>query len=465
MRQKKFLFVDDDAGMRSLVKEFFDTEGYLTVEAENGKAALKLIAVEDFDAVVTDMRMKEMDGLTLLREIRSQNLILPVILITAFGSIETAVEAIKEGATNFIPKPFKMQTLKVILEKAIEQKSLLEENSLLRGELEKKYSFCNLIGKSREMQQIYNLIKQVAPSHSNVLIEGESGTGKELVARALHYNSLRAQHPFVAINCSAVPETLLESELFGYAKGAFTDAKGSKQGLFEVADGGTLFLDEISSMPFGLQSKLLRVLQDGEIRPLGSTVSRKVDVRIISATNKDLEASIEEKSFREDLYYRLNVINLTLPPLRKRREDIPLLAQHFLKKYAEINQKNIKGFQPSAMSYLVNAAWKGNVRELENTVERAAVLIQSEFITMSELLPMVRKTKRSKFDFGDALLPLQEIERIYTERVLEAVGGNIESAARILGISARTLYRWNKSKKAEKPLYTSEPLEMMSMEN
>ena len=455
MKQKKFLFVDDDSGMRSLVKDFFSSEGYITAEAENGEVALKMLAVEDFDAVVTDIRMKEMDGLTLLREIRSHHLTLPVILITAFGSIETAVEAIKEGAVNFVPKPFKMQTLKVILDKAIEQKWLMEENTLLREELEKKYSFCNLIGKSREMQLIYKLIKQVAPSHSNVLIEGESGTGKELVARALHYNSTRSSRPFVTINCSAVPETLLESELFGYLKGAFTDAKGSKQGLFEVADGGTLFLDEISSMPFGLQSKLLRVLQDGEIRPLGGTANRKVDVRIISATNKDLEKAIEEDQFREDLFYRLNVISIVLPPLRKRREDIPLLAQYFLKKNAETNQKNIQGFQPSAMSYLVNAIWKGNVRELENTIERAVVLSQSDLITMNELLPMIRnKAKRGKVDFGDTLLPLREVEKMYTERVLEAVGGNIEGAARVLGISSRTLYRWNKDKKGidEQPI-------------
>jgi DNA-binding NtrC family response regulator len=463
MKDKKFLFVDDESGMRSLVKEFFSNEGYTTVEAENGKEALKLIDNENFDAVVTDMRMKEMDGLTLLREIRTRSSALPVILITAFGSIEAAVEAIKEGATNFIPKPFKMQTLKVILDKAIEQKLLFEENNFLKEELEKKYSFCNLIGKSREMQQVYNLIKQVAPSHSNVLIEGESGTGKELVARALHFNSARAQNPFVAVNCSAVPETLLESELFGYMKGAFTDAKGSKQGLFEAADGGTLFLDEISSMPLTLQSKLLRVLQDGEIRPLGSTVSRRVDVRIISATNRDLETAIEENTFREDLYYRLNVINVMLPPLRKRREDIPMLGQHFLKKYAEINQKDIKGFQPAAMAYLVNAPWKGNVRELENTIERAVVLTQSEFITMNELLPMVRKTKRGKFDFGDALLPLREIERIYTERVLEAVGGNIESAARVLGISSRTLYRWNSNNKRSDDQSIASDAELMGV--
>lgn len=463
MKVKKFLFVDDEAGMRSLVKEFFSNEGYTTLEAENGREALKLIDIENFDAVVTDMRMKEMDGLTLLREIRGRSSTLPVILITGFGSIEAAVEAIKEGATNFIPKPFKMQTLKVILDKAIEQKLLFEENNLLKEELEKKYSFCNLIGKSREMQQVYHLIKQVAPSHSNVLIEGESGTGKELVARALHFNNVRAQKAFVAVNCSAVPETLLESELFGYMKGAFTDAKGTKQGLFEAADGGTLFLDEISSMPLTLQSKLLRVLQDGEIRPLGSTQSRKVDVRIIAATNKDLEAAIEENTFREDLYYRLNVINVMLPPLRKRRDDIPLLAQHFLKKFAEINRKDIKGFQPSAMAYLINASWKGNVRELENTIERAVVLNQSEFITMNELLPMVRKTKRGRFDFGDALLPLREIERIYTERVLDAVGGNIENAARVLGISARTLYRWNSDKRnSDQPIATDSG-EMMSV--
>jgi DNA-binding NtrC family response regulator len=444
MDKKRILFVDDDEEMRSMISEFFQSERYIITLAENGKDALDKITNFDFDAVVTDLRMKEMDGLSLLHEIHSQNPLLPVILITAFGSIETAVEAIKEGATNFVPKPFKMQTLKAIVDKAIEQKRMMEENRYLKEELGEKYSFHNIIGKSKEMQLIFQLIRQIAASQSNVLIEGESGTGKELVARALHFNSTRSQRPFVAINCSALPETLLESELFGYAKGAFTDAKTSKQGLFEVADGGTLLLDEISSMPLSLQAKILRVLQDGEIRPLGHTVSRRVDVRIISATNKDLEGAIEEGIFREDLYYRLNVISIVLPPLRKRRQDIPILAQHFLKHFSEINGKNIRGFEPAAMSFLMNASWKGNVRELENTVERAVVLSRSDVITMQELIPMTKKGKVGKFDFGDTLLPLAEIERMYTEKVLNAVGGKIERAARILGVSSRTLYRRNK---------------------
>jgi DNA-binding NtrC family response regulator len=427
--------------MRELIAEFFDSEGYSVALAENGKDALNQIDHFDFDAVVTDLRMQEMDGLALLHEIRAQDPIVPVILITAFGSIETAVEAIKEGATNFIPKPFKMQTLKAIVDKAIEQKWMMEENRFLKEELEEKYSFHNIIGKSKAMQQVYQMIRQVAASQTNVLIEGESGTGKELVARALHFNSPRAPRPFVAINCSALPETLLESELFGYVKGAFTDAKATKKGLFEVADGGTLLLDEISSMPLGLQAKILRVLQDSEIRPLGGTSSRKVDVRIISATNKDLESAIEEGTFREDLYYRLNVISIVLPPLRKRREDIPMLAQHFLNHYAKLNGKKVTGFDSGAMSYLMNAPWKGNVRELENTVERAVVLSNGEIITTSELLPMTKKSKGSRFEFGDALLPLKEIERMYVERVLQSVGGNIERAAKVLGVSSRTLYR------------------------
>jgi DNA-binding NtrC family response regulator len=444
MNKKRILFVDDDEEMRSLVSEFFQSERYIVTLAENGKDALDKITNFDFDAVITDLRMKEMDGLGLLQEIHSQNPLLPVILITAFGSIEAAVEAIKEGATNFIPKPFKMLTLKTIVDKAIDQKRMMEENRFLKEELGEKYSFHNIIGKSKEMQLIFQLIRQIAGSQSNVLIEGESGTGKELVARALHFNSTRSQRPFVAINCSAVPETLLESELFGYAKGAFTDAKTSKQGLFEVADGGTLFLDEISSMPMSIQAKILRVLQDGEIRPLGHTITRKVDVRIISATNKDPESAIEEGSFREDLYYRLNVISIVLPPLRKRREDIPILAQHFLKHFADVNGKNIQGFEPAAMSFLMNAPWKGNVRELENTIERAVVLSRAEIITIRELIPMTKKGKAGKFDFGDALVPLSEIERMYTERVMNAVGGKIEKAARILGVSSRTLYRRNK---------------------
>jgi DNA-binding NtrC family response regulator len=441
MKKKKILFVDDDPEMRELIVEFFRAEGYSVAEAQNGKDALLQIGQSDFDVVITDLRMQEMDGLSLLREIHGHHSLLPVILITAFGSIETAVEAIKEGATNFVPKPFKMQTLKAMVDKAIEQKWMAEENQMLRGELREKYSFHNIIGKSKPMQQVYEMIRQVATSHSNLLVEGESGTGKELVARALHFNSTRSERPFVAINCSALPETLLESELFGYVKGAFTDAKATKKGLFEVADGGTLFLDEISSMPLGLQAKILRTLQDGEIRPLGHTQNRKVDVRIIAATNKDLEKAIDDGVFREDLFYRLNVIRIVLPPLRERREDIPLLAHHFLNHYARLNGKKISGFEASAMAYLMNASWRGNVRELENAVERAVVLSKGETITTTELVPMSRTSKKGKFDFGGMLLPLKEMQNIYIDKVLESVGGNKERAAQILGISSRTLYR------------------------
>ncbi len=448
MKRKRVLFVDDDHEMRSLVQEYFQQEGYLLSIAENGKAGLSLLDELQFDAVVTDLRMKEMDGLSFLKQIRQQDPTIPVVLITAFGTIETAVEAIKEGATNFIPKPFKMASLKAILDKSIEQKWIFEENKLLKAELKERYSFDNLLGKSKEMQRVYQLIRQVAGSHSNVLIQGESGTGKELVARAIHNNSTRSQRAFIAINCSAVPETLLESELFGYLKGAFTDAKTTKQGLFETASGGTLFLDEISSMPVSLQAKMLRVLQDGEIRPLGSTSSRKVDVRIISATNQDLESEIEKGTFRDDLFYRLNVINILLPPLRDRRDDIPILAQHFLKQYSSQNNKSITGFDQAAMSYLINASWKGNVRELENTIERAVVLSNSETITATEIAPVSRRSK--KFDFGDHFVTLQELEDQYIQKVLNSVEGNIERAAKILGVSARTLYRRNKSESPSK---------------
>lgn len=441
MRKKKILFVDDDPEMRQLIMEFFHSEGYQISDAVNGKDALTQMSSYDFDAVITDLRMQEMDGLALLREIHTHNPGLPVVLITAFGSIETAVEAIKEGASNFIPKPFKMQVLKAVVDKAVDQKWMAEENVMLKGELQEKYSFHSIIGKSKPMQQVYELIRQVAGSQSNLLIEGESGTGKELVARALHFNSTRSANPFVAINCSALPETLLESELFGYVKGAFTDAKATKKGLFEVADGGTLFLDEISSMPIGLQAKILRTLQDGEIRPLGHTQSRKVDVRIIAATNKDLEKAIDDGNFREDLFYRLNVIRIVLPPLRERREDIPLLAQHFLNHYSRLNNKKISGFDTAAMSYLMNAPWRGNVRELENSIERAVVLAKLDTITTAELVPMNRTARKGKFDFGGAFLPLREMERIYVDKVLESVGGNKERAAQILGVSSRTLYR------------------------
>lgn len=452
MKKKKILFVDDDPEMRQLILEYFQSEGYSIYDAINGKDALSQLNNLDFDVVITDLRMQEMDGLALLRELHTHNPSLPVILITAFGSIETAVEAIKEGATNFIPKPFKMQMLKAIVDKAVDQKWMAEENQMLKGELQEKYSFHNIIGKSKPMQQVYELIRQVAGSQSNLLIEGESGTGKELVARAVHYNSTRTTAPFVAINCSALPETLLESELFGYVKGAFTDAKTTKKGLFEVADGGTLFLDEISSMPLGLQAKILRTLQDGEIRPLGHTQSRKVDVRIIAATNKDLEKAIDDGTFREDLFYRLNVIRIVLPPLRERREDIPLLSQHFLNHYSRLNGKKINGLDTAAMSYLMNAAWRGNVRELENSIERAVVLCKADIITTAELVPMNRTTRKGKFDFGGAFLPLREMERIYIDKVLESVGGNKERAAQILQVSSRTLYRRSHTRNMEEPI-------------
>lgn len=439
MKKKRILFVEDDTEMRELAAEFFLSAGYHVAQAVNGADALEQISVNDFDAVVTDLRMQEMDGLSLLREIHVRWPDLPVILITAFGSIETAVEAVKEGASNFIPKPFKMQALKAIVDKAVEQKWLLEENQILKGELQERYSFHNLIGKSKSMQQVYELIRQVATSVSNVMIEGESGTGKELVARALHTNSTRSSRAFVALNCSALPETLLESELFGYVKGAFTDARASKAGLFEEADGGTLFLDEISSMPLGLQAKILRAIQDGEIRALGQTQSRKVDVRIICATNQDLEREVDLGHFREDLYYRLNVIRIFLPPLRDRREDIPLLAVHFLKHYGRLNHKNISGFDPEALSYLMNASWRGNVRELENAIERAVVLCKGDTVTGSELMQIRQVGRKSRMD-GD-FIPLRQLEELYIKRILDAVHGNKEQAARILGVSSRTLYR------------------------
>lgn len=446
MRKRKILFVDDDNEMRHLAMEFFQNAGYAVTPAVNGKDALEHLSFEDFDCIVTDMRMSEMDGMLLLREVHARWPEVPVILITAFGTIETAVEAVKEGAANFIPKPFKMLALKTIVDKAMDQKWVTEENRILKGELEEKFSFHQLIGKSKSMLRIYELIRQVAASPSNILIEGESGTGKELVARALHANSLRNSMPFVAINCSALPETLLESELFGYAKGAFTDARASKRGLFEEADGGTLFLDEISSMPIGLQAKILRAIQDGEIRSLGQTATHKVDVRIIAATNQDLEREVDNGHFREDLYYRLNVIRIFLPPLRDRREDIPLLAVHFLKHYARLNQKTISGFDPEAMTYLMNATWRGNVRELENSIERAVVLCRGDQVTGQEMMQIRHVGRRARLE-GD-FIPLRQLEDLYIKKILDSVHGNKEQAARILGVSSRTLYRRFQQKEA-----------------
>jgi len=447
----EILVVDDDQEMGELLKDFLKKEGFRVHLEKNGKDALAWITDNDIDLVITDIKMPDMNGMQLLKEIKKIRSYIQVIMITAFGSIESAIEALKEGAYHYITKPFKMNEILVTVNKALEKKSLEQENLYLRSEVEKKYSFENIIGKSKAMQKVFELIKTVSGNNSNIIIYGESGTGKELVAKAIHYNSLRRDKPFVPINCTAIPEGLLESELFGHVKGAFTGAIGSKKGLFEKANRGTLFLDEIGDMGIGLQGKLLRVIQDKEIRPVGSLETIKVDVRIIAATNKNLLEEIDQKRFREDLYYRLNVIPIHLPSLNERLEDIPALVEHFLLKHKNEYGREIKGISKEALNLLMRPIWRGNVRELENVIERAVVLTNNEIIGPEDI-PLPDKFKPE--DLLPAALKhhptLEEFKNEYISAILNEVGGNKQKASEILGISCRTLYRKEKEFHANK---------------
>ncbi len=442
--QGAILIVDDDAEMRELVRDVLAERGHQVTTAGGGKEALQRLAEGDYAAVLTDLRMKEMQGIELLGEIRRLYPDTGVILMTAFGSVETAVEAMKHGASDYLVKPVKTDELVRVVERVLREAALRREIARLRREVHKEYSFHQILGKSKPMQEVFDLIRRVADSPTNVLITGESGTGKELVAKAIHYNSDRRLAPFVPVNCAAIPEALLESELFGHVKGAFTDAKLDKRGLFEEAHTGTLFLDEISELPIILQAKLLRAIQEREIRRVGATRPTAVDVRIIAATNLDLAEEVKAKRFREDLYYRLNVIEVRLPPLRERREDIPLLVDAFLKKCAEARAKQVKGVNEAALALLVDYAWPGNVRELENVIERAVTLSRGEKIVPEDLPPAIRGARGDRRILDEAAertLPLEEVEKEYILRILEKTGGNKYQAAHILGIDRKTLYR------------------------
>ena len=444
--------VDDDREMRSMVEDFLSNEGYEVHSFANARLALEALspggplsleqAQGDIDVIISDIKMPEIDGLEFTNRLQTLRPEIPVILITAFGSIETAIEAMKRGAFHYVVKPFKLAEMSVNLDRALEYRKLQRDNSALRQEVKRSWSMGGIVGKSQQMRAVYDLVARVSQATANILITGESGTGKEMVARAIHDSGPRARKPFVAINCTAIPETLLESELFGHAKGSFTGAIQRKRGLFEEAEGGTLFLDEIGDMNVQLQSKLLRVIQERKVRAVGENVARDVDVRIIAATHKDLKAAIKEGRFREDLYYRLSVIPIVIPPLRHRKEDIPLLAEHFLKKYAATNAVKVKGFTKRAMNKLVELKWDGNVRELENIVERAVVLATSSLIDEADI-PTPDSSSAEEF-FGSAtgdFPTLDQLEMRYMKLVLEKTGGRKDKAAQILGINRRTLYR------------------------
>ncbi|MFQ5949490.1 MAG: sigma-54-dependent transcriptional regulator [Nitrospiria bacterium] len=438
------LIVDDDREMRELLKEFLCEEGYDAEAVPSGEVAMKSLRTKRYDLLITDLRMEGISGIELLKKVRAIYPEQVIIIITAFGTVESAIEAMKLGALDYIIKPFKRDQLIVVVQKAFEQIRLQQEVIRLRQAVTKEYQFSNIIGKSKEMQGVFQLIRQVSESIVNVTITGESGTGKEIVARAIHYNSARRDCPFIAIDCASIPEMLLESELFGHVRGAFTDARTDKKGMFEEAHRGTLFLDEIGEIPLGLQPKLLRVIQEKEVRRVGSTKTTSVDIRIISATNCDLLEAVNSKRFRDDLYYRINVLQIDLPPLRKRREDIPLLAGHFLNKYAAAQGKGIEGFTESAMNVFMKYPWPGNVRELENVIERGVTLARRDKISAEDFPPVMTGGQGDQLLMEQALArmaPLAEVEREYVHRILEVVGGNKMKAAKVLQIDRHTLYK------------------------
>ncbi len=439
----RVLVVDDDADMREWVREELESEGFSVETAAGGRAGVERVKEGGIDVVVSDVKMPDLDGLDLLREIREVEPSPFVIIVTGFGSIDTAIRAVKLGAYDYITKPFKIDQLLLSIDKALAERSLRNEVNRLREEVSRRDRLDNIIGPSPPMQEIFALIRRLSSSHANILVTGDSGTGKELVARALHARSPRKHKPFIAVNCAAIPENLLESEILGYARGAHSTANVDRQGLFVEANGGTLFLDEIAELPLSLQPKLLRVLQDGEVRPLGSNRAVRVDVRVMAATNRDLESRLREGLFREDLYYRLNVIQIQLPPLRGRPEDILPLADHFLARSAERSRKAVRGWRESAKQLLLGHAWPGNVRELENVVERAVALAESDLIGPEDL-PQTMQERKSQDRLATAVaqgFTLDQLEREYIERVLELEGGNKTRAAQRLGLDRKTLYR------------------------
>ncbi len=446
MEQMKILVVDDEAPIREMLQKGLSQIGGFSVEvAQNGREAVEKVEREIYDLVLTDLKMPEMDGLELLKVVKGTRPEVMVIMMTAYGSVETAVEAMKIGANDYITKPIDFNDLLLRISKAQKESLLIKENRLLRMEVRKRFEFKNIIGKSKRMQEVFSLIEKVAPSNSTVILYGGSGTGKELVAKAIHYNSPRADKPFLPFNCSAIPETLIESELFGHTRGAFTGAIEAKKGLFEEANGGTLFLDEISTISPSVQVKLLRVLQEKEVMKIGSTERIKIDVRVIAATNENLEANMKNGKFREDLFYRLHVFPIFLPELKDRKEDIPLLAYHFLDLYTKETKKPIKGISKEAMALLLEYNWPGNVRELENSIERAVIMADGEYLMPKDFPRNIGEGISDLIAKGvKARKTLDDIKAEYITQILKETNGNKKIAAEILKVNPRTLYRFEK---------------------
>jgi len=435
-RKAKILVADDEPIVRESLRDWLSDIDYQVFTAESGSQALEILEKEQIGIVIADLVMPGMDGIELMKRAKEIVPMVEVIIITAFGSIPTAINAMKEGAYDYIEKPFCPERVVILIEKLVEHQGLVEENLSLQKKLEQRYEFENITAKSPKMQQVVEVIKVVAKSNATVLITGDSGTGKELVARSIHSQSHRRGKPFVAVSCAALPESLLESELFGHEKGSFTGAHARKKGKFEVANRGTLFLDEIGDMSANIQVHLLRVLEEKEFTRVGGNELVKADVRVVSATNKDIKKAVVNREFREDLYYRLNVVSIELPPLRERKEDIPLLAEHFLKRFAMENRKEITGFSPEATDFLLKYEWPGNVRELENAIERAVILTKNSSIEVGDLaqenMSLVHSTPLGK--------SLNDVEKNHILGVLAETWGNHSEAARILGITRMTLY-------------------------
>ncbi|MBI2377676.1 MAG: sigma-54-dependent Fis family transcriptional regulator [Deltaproteobacteria bacterium] len=441
----RILIVDDDSAMGMMLKANLAKRGYEAVVATTAQAAFDLLRTQDFDVVVSDLNMPGMNGLELCERVAADRPDIPVVVITAFGSLETAIGAIRVGAYDFVPKPFEIAALDVALRRAIQHRTLRQEVVRLRNQIPATLEFGDLRGTSKPMLELYDFLERISDSSSSILITGESGTGKELAARAVHRRSRRSAGPFVAINCSAMPENLLESELFGYTRGAFTDAKNARAGLFLDANGGTLFLDEIGDLPQSLQPKLLRALQERKVRPIGGRDELPFDARILAATNRDLEAAVRAREFREDLYYRIQVLSIHLPPLRDRGNDVLVLAQAFLERFARAAEKPVTRLSPAVAARLLGYAWPGNVRELQNCIERAIAVARYDEVVVEDLPERVRSYEHPAVVVpeGDAgeLPPMEEVERRYIERVLAATGGNRSVAAKILGLDRSTLYR------------------------
>ncbi len=441
------LIVDDDEAHRLMLTTLMAESGYRVKEADDGSSAVALIRVHPVDLILMDMRMRKMDGIEATREIHQYNPAIPIIIMTAYSSIPTAVEALKSGAFDYVTKPLDFEALKFVMERALAHTRLQDENLELRQQLA-QFQIPDIVGVSPVMRKLMELIALVAPSEATVLITGESGTGKGLVGRAIHVHSSRATKPLVEVNCAAIPETLIESELFGHERGAFTGADRQRRGRFAMADGGTIFLDEIGELPLAMQVKLLRVLQEGEIQRVGNDVPISVNVRVLAATNRHIEKMVADGAFREDLYYRLNVMTIEVPPLRERVEDIPMLVQHFSRRFAKKNHKVVKGVTPQAMDLLLKHVWPGNIRELENVIERSVILVRGEYISEQELplaLQSLAQTEEvcGATAFPPELLPgeatLKDIEKQMILQALEETGGNKSETARRLGITRRTL--------------------------